>query len=183
MTQLTLGELRAARKAAGNKGHYVLHVHPDLIDVARKIPGFTPIERTLDIPNHENEIGIIEWFQVVRDEGQSPGTWSIEPGQPHKRRTASMDELLVYLRGLVRSQRLGGGDDAMMIDALTNGIEHLGWQLVPKEPTDAMRDAGAVAEGNGNLETEALSLWSAMLAAAPKAGACIRDEEIGPLKE
>lgn len=33
-------------------------------------------------------------------------------------------------------------------------------------PTEAMIDAGAVAEGDGNLEAEARNLWAAMIDAA-----------------
>ncbi len=37
-----------------------------------------------------------------------------------------------------------------------------------REPTDAMIDAGAVAEGDGNLEAQARNLWAAMIDAALK---------------
>jgi hypothetical protein len=35
-----------------------------------------------------------------------------------------------------------------------------------REPTEAMVDAGAVAEGDGNLAVQARSLWDAMIDAA-----------------
>jgi hypothetical protein len=54
--------------------------------------------------------------------------------------------------------------------ACLSEIEAAGMVIVPREPTEEMLAAGAVAEGHGNLEAEALSLWSAMLAASPKQG-------------
>jgi tellurite resistance protein len=35
-----------------------------------------------------------------------------------------------------------------------------------RTPTEAMVDAGAVAEGDGNLEAEARSIWDAMISVA-----------------
>jgi hypothetical protein len=46
-------------------------------------------------------------------------------------------------------------------------IEENGMVVVPREPTKEMLAAGAVAEGDGNLEAQAMSLWSAMLNASP----------------
>jgi hypothetical protein len=46
-------------------------------------------------------------------------------------------------------------------------LEEEGMVVVPREPTEAMLAAGAVAEGDGNLEAQAMSLWTAMLSASP----------------
>ena len=53
-------------------------------------------------------------------------------------------------------------------NAALTAIEAAGWQCVPKESTQVMLDDGAVADGDGNLEAQALSIYTAMLSAAPK---------------
>lgn len=52
--------------------------------------------------------------------------------------------------------------------ACLSAIEAEGLVIVPREPTEAMLEAGTTYEGDGNLEKDALSCWSAMLAASLK---------------
>lgn len=50
--------------------------------------------------------------------------------------------------------------NAIALDAARVAIEAMA------EPTEEMVDAGAVAEGDGNLEAEARNLWAVMISAA-----------------
>lgn len=51
--------------------------------------------------------------------------------------------------------------------AALTALEEAGYVTVPREPTEAMIGAGAVAEGDGNLSVQALNIYAAMLAASP----------------
>lgn len=50
---------------------------------------------------------------------------------------------------------------------ILTALEAAGYVTVPREPTEAMLEAGAVAEGDGNLSVQALNIYAAMLAASP----------------
>jgi hypothetical protein len=79
-----------------------------------------------------------------------------------------MSDELVEIIG----RAITGEDRADIIGAraVLAALEAAGMVVVPREPTEEMLAAGAVAEGDGNLETQAMNLWAAMLAASPKKG-------------
>lgn len=81
-------------------------------------------------------------------------------------------EVIKILDKLMRSEELDYDTEAT--DALHYAIEHMkrgapeGWQLVPKEPTEAIIDA-IVCAPNGTLERETAYLdYKVILSVAPK---------------
>lgn len=68
-------------------------------------------------------------------------------------------------------------------EAALTALEAKGMVVVPGEPTAGMIDAGTIAEGDGNLATEARNIYTAMLAASPTRTPEQREEEINELAQ
>lgn len=70
----------------------------------------------------------------------------------------------IHNDGIERVRRQSGAWHPLFI--ATQPAIHDGWQLVPKEPTQAMHDAGRVALAPGNVPLA--KVYRAMLQAAPE---------------